>query len=260
VFGSSNQSVTWSLGSPVGTISTAGAYTAPSSITASTNVAIIATSVAAPTASASAVVTIQASPGGSLSSVTLASGSVTGGQSVQGAFALSGQAGATASIASISCSDPAVTITPASITLAANSTGGTFSVATNAVTAPATLIISVTYNGVTQSASLTVNPPALAPPRSLASVSPSFSTVTGGTAVWLQFYLTEPAASGTTVEISSENEAAIPAPADIEVSEGDSSGTVRIPTYFVPAATLVRLWFSCGGVTKMVTVTLTPLE
>jgi hypothetical protein len=186
--------------------------------------------------------------------VTLASSSVLGGQSVQGAFALSGAAGAAAGTASITCSDPAVTITPASITLTANSTGGSFSVATNAVTAPANLIISVTYNGVARSASLTVNPLALA------SVTPASTIVTGGYIVSLQFSLTGPAESGTAIEISSDNESAIPAPGSIEVDAGQSSGTVDVRTYIVGIPATVTLSFSSGGVTKTVTVTVNPMD
>jgi hypothetical protein len=59
VGGTSNTTVIWSLGSPVGSLSPAGVYTAPPSISATTKVAIIATSVADPSVSASAVATVQ---------------------------------------------------------------------------------------------------------------------------------------------------------------------------------------------------------
>jgi hypothetical protein len=59
VHGSTNQTVTWTLGSPVGTITAAGVYTAPSKIPATLHVVLIATSVADPTASAPAVITLQ---------------------------------------------------------------------------------------------------------------------------------------------------------------------------------------------------------
>ncbi len=53
-----NTSVTWTLSPSVGTVSTAGLYTAPSSVTAQQSVAVIATSVADPTKSAAATVTL----------------------------------------------------------------------------------------------------------------------------------------------------------------------------------------------------------
>src|SRR5205085_10596568 len=139
--GSGNTAVSWSLGSPTGSISTAGVYTAPSSIGATTTVAVIATSLADPSVSGSAVVTLQPPAAGTLTSVTLASSSVTGGQTVQGTFALSGAAGSGAASVSITCSDASVTITPANMALTATSTGGSFSVATHAVAAVANLTI-----------------------------------------------------------------------------------------------------------------------
>ena len=58
VSGTSNTGVTWSRNPAVGTISTSGLYTAPSSITSQQTVQVTATSVADPTKSASAIVTL----------------------------------------------------------------------------------------------------------------------------------------------------------------------------------------------------------
>jgi hypothetical protein len=63
VTGTSNTSVTWSLGSPVGTISPAGIYIAPGKVPIARKVPIIATSVADPTVSSTAIVTVQPAPG-----------------------------------------------------------------------------------------------------------------------------------------------------------------------------------------------------
>jgi hypothetical protein len=58
VSGTTNTAVTWRLSSPIGSITPAGLYTAPASLTSQTTVNVIATSVADPAQSASAVVTI----------------------------------------------------------------------------------------------------------------------------------------------------------------------------------------------------------
>jgi hypothetical protein len=58
VTGWSNTGVTWSLSPAVGTISSAGLYTAPSSIPSAQSVSIIATSMADPTKSATSVITL----------------------------------------------------------------------------------------------------------------------------------------------------------------------------------------------------------
>src|SRR5262249_49274633 len=58
VSGSSNTAVIWSLNPAVGTVSSAGLYTAPPSITSAATVTVKATSAADPTKSASAAVTL----------------------------------------------------------------------------------------------------------------------------------------------------------------------------------------------------------
>ena len=60
VLGANNSAVTWSLNPPVGTISSAGLYTAPSSIQTSQTVTVTAQSVADVTKSASTVVSLSA--------------------------------------------------------------------------------------------------------------------------------------------------------------------------------------------------------
>jgi hypothetical protein len=59
-----NQAVTWSLGSPVGTISPAGMYKVPDHLTVLTRVPVIAMSVTDSTVAASETVTILPSAGG----------------------------------------------------------------------------------------------------------------------------------------------------------------------------------------------------
>ena len=58
VAGSTNSAVTWSMNPAIGTLSTAGLYTAPNTITTQQPVQVIATSVADPTKSVSATITL----------------------------------------------------------------------------------------------------------------------------------------------------------------------------------------------------------
>ena len=58
VNGTTNTSVTWTLNPAIGTLTSAGLYTAPSSISSTQNVTVTATSAADPTQSASATVTL----------------------------------------------------------------------------------------------------------------------------------------------------------------------------------------------------------
>jgi hypothetical protein len=82
VTGSSNQSVTWSLSSNIGSISSSGLYTAPSTISTQQTVTVKATSAADSTKSATATITL--APAATVSvSVTPQSASLQAGSTVQ---------------------------------------------------------------------------------------------------------------------------------------------------------------------------------
>ena len=77
--GSSNNPVTWSLSSPIGSISEAGLYTAPASVATQQTVTVLATSVADPTKSAGASVIINPTPLGPTTAVSFWSPTATPG-------------------------------------------------------------------------------------------------------------------------------------------------------------------------------------
>ncbi|HET7286770.1 MAG TPA: FG-GAP-like repeat-containing protein, partial [Pyrinomonadaceae bacterium] len=92
----------------------------------------------------------------SLASVTLSATSVTGGNSVQGTVRLSATA-PSATVVTLASSSASATV-PASVTVAAGASSATFTVNTAAVTATTTATISGAFNGLTRTASLTINP------------------------------------------------------------------------------------------------------
>ena len=98
----------------------------------------------------------------SLASLTLASSSVVGGNAVQGTVTLSAAA-PSATVVNLASSTAGATV-PASVTVAAGATSASFNVGTTAVTATTSAVISGTFNGVTRSATLTINPTAAPPP------------------------------------------------------------------------------------------------
>jgi len=104
----------------------------------------------------------------SLSSLTLASSSVVGGNSVQGTVRLSAAA-PSATVVSLASSNAAATVPP-SVTVAAGASSANFTINTTTVSAITAATISGTLNGISRSATLTINPVA-APP------SPSTDTV-----------------------------------------------------------------------------------
>jgi hypothetical protein len=104
----------------------------------------------------------------SLSSLTLASSAVVGGNAVQGRVTLSAAAPA-ATVVNLASSSTAASV-PASVTVAAGASSAAFNINTTTVTATTSAIISGTFNGLTRSATLTINPVATPPPPSTDTV------------------------------------------------------------------------------------------
>jgi hypothetical protein len=98
----------------------------------------------------------------SLSVLTLSPTSVVGGNAVQGTVRLSAAAPAATVVNLVSNSASAAV--PASVTVAAGASSASFAVNTSAVSATVSAVISGTFNGVTRSATLTINSAAAPPP------------------------------------------------------------------------------------------------
>ena len=105
--------------------------------------------------------------GPTLSAISVNPGTVVGGASSTGAVTLSAAAPAGGAVVALSDNSAVVTV-PTSVTVAAGATSATFTVTTSSVTTPTTVSISGSSGGTTQSATLTVNPPAPAAPTLLA--------------------------------------------------------------------------------------------
>jgi len=92
-----------------------------------------------------------------LGSLVFSPAGVTGGSFSTGMVTLTHPAPAGGATVSLTSDNAAATV-PASVPVAAGATSGTFSVTTTAVTAAVTANITATYNGVSQSAALTISP------------------------------------------------------------------------------------------------------
>ena len=97
-----------------------------------------------------------------LSAITLASSSVIGGNSVQGTVRLS--AAATSATVVTLASSNAAAIVPASVTVAAGASSANFTINTTTVSVITSATISGTLNGISRSATLTINPVTAPPP------------------------------------------------------------------------------------------------
>ena len=104
----------------------------------------------------------------SLTAVSLSPATVVGGNPVQGTVTLSAAAPA-ATVVTLASSNAAATV-PASVTVAAGASSASFTVTTGTVNATMSAIISGTFNGVTRSSTLTINPVTAPPPPSTDTV------------------------------------------------------------------------------------------
>lgn len=97
-----------------------------------------------------------------LSAASVSPTSVTGGDESTGTVTLTSAAPAGGAVVSLSSSDTGAAGVPAGVTIAAGATGATFTVTTSSVGAATPVTITATYDGVTRTAALTVNPPSQA--------------------------------------------------------------------------------------------------
>ena len=183
----------------------------------------------------------------SLASVALSPSSVNGGSSSTGTVTLTSPAPSGGAVVTLSSNNAAATV-PASVTVGAGSTTGTFAVATSAVGATTLATISGSYNG-SKSATLTINSPVL----STISLNPT--SVTGGSSSTGTVTLTRPAPAGGALVMLSSDDAAAVVPASVTVGAGLTTGTFTVNTSAVGATTSASISGSYNG-SKSATLTI----
>jgi thermitase len=196
----------------------------------------------------------------SLTSLSLNPTTVTGGTPSTGKVSLSAPAPANGAVVLLKSADTATATVPASVTVAAGATTATFTVTTKAVAASRSVTLSATYDGLTRTASLSVQPPALA------SVTVSPTRVTGGTSATGKVALNGPAPAGGVViklssaRVSNPSAGAPPAtvPASVTVPAGATSVSFSITTKRVTTATGVKISATLGSLTATATLTVAP--
>jgi len=252
VTGTADQGVTWTRSPAVGTISSAGLYTAPATVTTPTTVTITATSVAAPSRSASTNVTVT-----NLFTLTLSPTSVVGGASAaSNKITLDTAAPAGGAQVTLASSNPSLASVPAFVTVAAGATiSPLFAITTSYVSASTVVSISATYQGSTKSVNLTLRPAAVS------SVTLSPLTIGGGGTVTARVNLDGPAGpSGVTVGLSSSNTTLATLAASVLVPGGATSSSVfNVSTSPVAVSTQVTITASYAGVDRTATLTLNPI-
>jgi len=208
--------------------------------------------------SQTATITVNGTPASALSSVTLNPSSVAGGASSAGTVTLTSAAPAGNALVTLASSNTVAAGVPASVVVTAGQTQATFTVTTAQVTSQTTVSISASYQNVTQSATLTINPPAPPPVATLSALSLNPTSVAGGSSSTGTVTLSAAApASGASVSLSASSSATT-VPASVTVPAGATSGTFTITTTSVAASTSSTISAVFGGVTKTAVLTVNP--
>lgn len=211
-------------------------------------------------ASRAATLTVEppSNPTASLTSATLAPSTVVGG-SAQGVglqVTLSQGAPPEGATVSLSSDNPSVVRLPASLLIQSGGTNGFADFATAAVSTPTQVTIRATYGGSTQSAVLSVTPPAT-PSPTLSTLTLNPSAVTGGAGAQGTVTLSAPAQSATVVNLSSDSTLAT-VPASVTVAAGSTSASFNVTTRSVASTSTVSISATSGGVTRSATLTVNP--
>src|SRR5205085_648510 len=157
-------------------------------------------------------------------------------------------------LVTLSSSDPGVTL-PASITVPAYTTASPlFTINTSSVSAAKIVIISATYNGVTRTSNLTVNP-------LTATLVLSPSTVVGGVSATLnKVTLNGPAPAGGAVVTLSSGDPGVTVPGSVTVAAGSTVSpyfTITDPAGAVQGNVVISAVYS--SVTKTANLTVIPV-
>jgi hypothetical protein len=184
--------------------------------------------------SATGTVTVLLSP--TPVSLILAPTTVQGGTASAGTVTLSGPAPTGGAAVTLGSSNTSVATVPATLTIPAGATSGTFPITTITQNATTTATITAAYHGLSQMATLTVT---LSPSLTQVSVSPS-TLEGGGVATGTVFLNTTAPTGGLVVSLASSSGAAT-VPASVTVSAGLSSATFTITTISVSVQTSVTI-------------------
>jgi len=187
--------------------------------------------------------------------ITSAPTIVVGGEPTTAQTVLDAPAAAGGAPVQVTSSDPATIPAPDSIVVPAGSTSKSAALPTLPVAASTPVIVSATRNGVTRSATVTVQPPPVTiaslviAPASLIGTNPATGTVTLSGAA---------PAGGVEVELLSSQPTIATVPSALSIPAGATSGTFVITTSRVSAAQPVNITAAHATTEKVSTLTVLP--
>ena len=190
-----------------------------------------------------------------LASLTLNQYQATGGiDTPAGTVTLSQNSPASGLSVALISSNPAAASVPASVLVQQNNATAIFPVTTFSVSTPTVVTITATFNGLTRSVNLTVNPAVL--PKALAFAP---STLQGGLDAVGVVTLKSPAyAGGVVVSLVSPDPGAVGVPPSVIVPAGQTSAHFPVQTGPVTAVTPVVVTATAAGTTVKATITVVP--
>ena len=197
----------------------------------------------------------------SLAAVTATPATVTSGGTTQLRISLgAGVAPANGFTFTVSSSNSAVLSVPASVVMPAGTSSVTFTGTARNVTTTQSVIVRVRNNQLgRRETSVTVTPGAPTPaPLSLASVTLSATSVTGGNSVQGTVRLSAAAPSATVVTLASNNASAT-VPASVTVAAGASSATFTVNTTAVSTTRTATISATFNGLTRTASLTINPV-
>ncbi len=203
-------------------------------------------------ANSSVTLSLSAGQGVTLASASVSPASVPGGSPSTGTVTLSGPAPAGGVSVGLS-SNSSSTSVPSSVLVSAGSFAATFTVTTMLVTSSTAATITANYNGVYQTALLTITPAV-----ALSSVTLNPTSVVGGSPSTGTVTLSGPApAGGLSIGLSSNSPSAT-VPVAVSVTAGNSTATFTVTTKAVTSSTAAVITASYNGVNATAPLTITP--
>ena len=181
-----------------------------------------------------------------LTTLTVRPSAVAGGQSAQGTATLRAQAPEGGTPVKLSSDAPGATV-PASITIPAGATSGTFTVTTKAVLAATNVTITGSAGDATLTAPLQLTAVAVVT-VSLATLSVNPTALKGDQKSRGTVTLTGPAPAGGMAIALASDDTVVKVPASITIAERATSGTFEINTQAVDSDLPVNITASAGGV------------
>jgi len=189
-----------------------------------------------------------------VTSVSLSPSTVSAGSTSAGTVILQVAAPTGGAVVALTSSNTSVATVPASVTVAAGSTSASFTVTSHAASTTQTSTITASYNGISQSAVLTVNPVSV----TLSSITINPTSVVGGSSSTGTVKIASAAPTGGAVVNLKSSSSSATTPTSVTIGAGATSATFTVSTSAVSSSTSATITATVGSASVTTTLTVTP--